>query len=259
MTSLLLMERAESAPFISPPPMAPRAVAPRRRRPPRLRSGVVVAWVALILLIPFLARNLSTFNVDAAASRTTTRSIAVSGDDVRSPEHGGLVSDEAVAYLGAGEGMYPNIAGFRFTGLNIPAGAIVETVSFSLVKVDNAWTPLRLDLAFEAANSAAGFSEYSHPGDRICTGTILSFSDEQQYLNGQRYTIGDPALLAASLQEVVDRTGWRAGNNVVLIAYGPADPAWTPLAFATADAGPDRAPQLTVTYRMPTSNNPFSR
>ncbi len=258
MTSLLLMERADGGLFRSPPPVKPRAVAPRRQRP-TLRSGVIVAWIALILLIPILARGLSTVNVDAAASRTTTRSIAVSTDDVRSPEYGGLISDEAVAYLGASDGLYPNIAGFRFTGLNIPAGAIIETVNFSLVKVDNAWTPLRLDLAFEATNSAAGFGEYAQPGDRICTGATLSFSEDQQYLNGQRYTIGEPALLAASLQEVIDRTGWRAGNNVVLIAYGPADPAWSRLAFATSDAGPDRAPQLTVTYRMPAANNPFSR
>jgi hypothetical protein len=257
-TSLLLMERADSAPFLSPPPVNPRAVAPRRQRP-TLRSGVIVAWMALILLIPILARGLATVNVDAAASRTTTRSITVSADDVRSPEYGGLIGDEVATYLGAGDGIYPNIAGFRFTGLNIPAGAIIETVSFSLVKVDNARIPLRLDLAFEATDSAAGFSEYAQPGDRICTGTTLSFSEDQQFLNGQRYTVGDPALLAASLQEVIDRTGWRAGNNVVLIAYGPADPAWTRLAFATSDAGPDHAPQLIVTYRMPASNNPFSR
>jgi hypothetical protein len=236
----------------------PRAVAPRRPRP-ALRSGVIVAWIALILLLPVLARGLTTVDVDAAASRTITRSIAASADDVRSHEDGGLIGDEAVAYLGAGDGPYPSIAGYRFTGLNIPAGAIVETVNFLLVKVDNAWTPLRLDLAFEATDSAAGFGEYAQPGDRISTGTILSFSEDQHYLNGQRYSIGDPALLAASLQEVIDRTGWRAGNNVVLIAYGPVDPAWDRLAFATADAGPDRAPQLTITYRMPAANNPPSR
>jgi hypothetical protein len=220
---------------------------------------VIVAWVALILLLPFLARGLSTVNVDAAASRTITRSIAVSSDDVRSPEYGGLIGDEAVAYLGAGGGPYPNIAGFRFTSLNIPAGAIIETVTFSLVKVDNAWTPLRLDLAFEATDSAAGFGDHAPPGDRICTGTTLSFSEDQQYLNGQRYAIGNPALLAASLQEIVDRAGWSAGNNVVLIAYGPADPASARLAFATSDAGPDRAPQLTVSYRMPTASSSLSR
>jgi hypothetical protein len=252
MVSLVLMERADGAPLVSPPPAPARAaVARRRSRRPTLRPGVVVAWVALILLIPFLARGLGTPDVDAAPNKTITRSVGASWDDARSPEEGGLIGDEAVAYLGAGDGTYPTIAGYRFTNLNIPPGAIIDAVQFSLVKVDNVAAPLRLDLAFEASDDAAGFGVATPPGSRICTGTTLAFSADQAYLDGQRYTIGDPALLAASLQEVIDRPGWRAGNGVVLIAYGPADPAWSRLAFATADAGPDRAPSLTVTYRLP--------
>ncbi|HEX5572237.1 MAG TPA: hypothetical protein VFX31_12670, partial [Ktedonobacterales bacterium] len=70
----------------------------------------------------------------------------------------------------------------------------------------------------------------------------------------RRYTLGEPAKLALSLQEVVARPGWRLGNTVALIAYGPVDPAWTRLAFATFDAGPERAPQLTVMYRVPSAS-----
>ena len=252
MVSLVLMERAERATVISSPPLPRRVVVSRRRqRRPSLRPGVIVAWVALILLTSFLARALGTPNVDAAPNRTIARNIATSWDDVRLSEEGALVGDEAVAYLGAGDGTSPNIAGFRFTNLNIPPGATIDAVQFSLVKVDNAWTPLRLDLAFEASDNAAGFGTNAPPGNRIITGTTLTFSDEQAFVAGQRYTIGDPALLAASLQEVINRPGWRTGNSVIVIAYGPVDPAWTRLAFATADAGPDRAPSLTVTYRMP--------
>jgi hypothetical protein len=250
MVSLVLMDRADRATIISPPPLPPRPVVVRRRRP-SLRPGVVVAWVALLLLVPFLVRGLGTPDADAAPNKTIARSIAASLDDVRSPEDGGLIVDEAVAYLGAGDGQSPNIAGFRFTNLSIPPGATIDAVQFSLVKVDNAWTPLRLELAFEASDNAAGFGANTPPGGRICTGITLAFSEDQAFVDGQRYTLGDPTLLAASLQEVIDRPGWRIGNSVVLIAYGPADPAWTRLAFATADAGPDRAPSLTVTYRLP--------
>jgi hypothetical protein len=252
MVSLVLTERADPAPIISPPPLPQRVVTrQRRRRGPSLRPGVIVAWIALILLVPFLARGLGTPDVDAAPNRTITRSIATSWDDVRSPEEGGLVADEAVAYLGAGDGSQPNIGGFRFTNLNIPPGATIDAVQFSLVKVDSASTPLRLDLAFEASDNAASFGADAPPGNRIITGTTLTFSAEQAFVASQRYTLGDPTLLAASLQEVVNRSGWRTGNSVTLIAYGPVDPAWTRLAFATADAGSDHAPTLTVTYRMP--------
>lgn len=255
MTSLVLKDRATSASLLGPIPVrAPRAIPPRRRRP-SLRSGVVVAWIALIMLAPFLVRGPSIANVDAAASQTTVRSIAASADDVRSLESGELVSDEAVAAIGAGDGDFPSIAGFRFANLRVPPGAIIEAVHFSLVKVGNAGNPLRLDLAFEAVDSAASFTDQAPPGARICTGAILAIGEDRQLIDGRRYTLGDPTKLAPSLQEVVDRPGWRAGNTVVLIAYGPTDPSWTRLAFATYDAGPDRAPQLTVTYRMPASSS----
>jgi hypothetical protein len=246
----VLMERADRATIIGAPPASPRAVVVRHRRP-SLRPGVVVAWIALLLLIPFLVRGLNAPDVDAAPNKTISRSIATSLDDVRHSEDGGLIGDEAVAYLGAGDGQYPTIAGFRFTNLNIPPGSIIDAVQFSLVKVESARTPLRLDLAFEASDDAARFGATAPPGGRICTGTTIAFSDDQAFVGGRRYALGDPALLAASLQEVIDRPGWRNGNSVVLIAYGPADPAWTRLGFATADAGPDRAPSLTVTYRLP--------
>lgn len=255
MTSLVLKERAKSATLLGPmPAKVPRVAAPRRNRRPSLRAGVVVAWVALIMLAPFLVRGLGIANVDAAVSQTTVRSITASADDVRSPENGDLVSEEAVAYIGAGDGVHPNIAGFRFANLRVPPGAIIEAVSFSLVKVDSAWNPLRLDLAFEAADSAASFTDQAPPGGRVCTGAILAISEDRQLIDGRRYVLGDPTRLAPSLQEVVSRPGWRAGNSVVLIAYGPTDPAWTRMAFATFDAGADRAPQLTVTYRVPAAS-----
>ncbi len=252
MTSLVLKERTPRASLLGPvPKRAPRMVTPRRRRP-SLRPGVLVAWVALIMLAPFLLRGLKIANADAAVSQTTTRSITASADDVRAPEHGDLVTDETVAYLGAGAGAHANVAGFRFANLKVPPGAIIDAVQFSLVKVGYAADALRLDLAFEATDSAVSFSDQSSPSSRISTGTVLAISEGRQLTDGRRYTLGDPTKLALSLQEVINRPGWRVGNTVVLIAYGAVDPAYSRLAFATYDAGPDRAPQLLVTYRMPT-------
>ena len=251
MSSLVLLERGQQAsPLHTIPAELPRE-APRQRRRAKLRPGVIIAWAALLLLAPFLAHSLGIMNVEAGMSRTSARSAGASGDDVRSPEHGGLITDEAVAYIGAGDGISPNIAGFRFANLRVPPGAVIVAVDFSLVKVDTAWNALRLDLAFEASDNAASFSEQSPPGVRPTTGAVAAVSDDRQLIAERRYTLGDTAQLAASLQEVIDRPDWREGNSVALIAYGPADPAWTRMAFATFDAGAEFAPQLVVTYRVP--------
>lgn len=251
MTSLVLPEDGHRSSLLAPvPPEAP-AASPRRRRRAALRPGVLVAWLALLLLSPILAHSVGIGGVGAAASRTTARGVAASGDDVRSPERGGLVTDEAITSLGAGDGLRPNIAGFRFANLRVPPGATIVAVAFTLVKVDSARHPLRLDLAFEASDSAAAFGEQDPPGSRATTGAVAMVDADRQLTGGTRYPIGDAARLAASLQEVIDRPGWREGNSVALIAYGPAAPAGASMAFATFDAGADRAPQLTVTYRPP--------
>lgn len=228
----------------SGPPPARRTA---RRAAPRL--GVLVAWLALLSLIPFLINAARSTDVDATPTLTSTGIVAVAGDDVRADGDGQFLTDEASAYLGAGAGAHPNVAGFRFTGLAIPSGTTIVAVEFSLVKVSSDWTPLRLDLAFEASADAPPFAPEAPPTDRPTTTTVV-VSDERMFRDGDRYTIGDPTRLAASLQEVVARADWHEGNAVVLIAYGPLDPTLAPLAFATADAGPEFAPQIKVTYRV---------
>jgi hypothetical protein len=253
MTSLVLKDHTKNAPSRGKrAAKVPRTAARRRRL--SLRPGVIVAWIALVLLAPFLVRGLGVANVDAAVSQTTVRSITALADDVRTTESGELVTDEPVTSIGAGAGAHPTIAGFRFTNLRVPTGAIVEAVHFSLVKVQTGRTPLRVDLAFEAADSAASFSDQAPPGSRVSTGAVLALSEDRQMVDGRRYTLGDPTKLALSLREVVARPGWHGGNSVVLIAYGPLDPAWTRSTFATFDAGPAHAPQLTVMYRVPSAS-----
>lgn len=271
MTSLLFAPEQPRA-FAPEPPRVPSLPAPRQRAAPpryvsprryssprratqprtrRLRAGLLVAWAVLLLSLPLLGRGLDGGAVVAAGGRGTARITLAPADDARSPASGGLIADEAIAAIGSGDGERPNVAGFRFANLAIPPGAVIESVQFSLVKIGDAATPLRLDLAFEAADNAAPFGAASPPEARICTGTVLALAEDRRLVDGRRYGFGNPTVLAAALQEVIDRPGWRSGNGVVLIAYGPAAPAGRPLAFATADAGPDRAPQLVVTYRVP--------
>jgi hypothetical protein len=139
--SLVLMERADRATIIGAPPASPRAVVVRHRRP-SLRPGVVVAWIALLLLIPFLVRGLNAPDVDAAPNKTISRSIATSLDDVRHSEDGGLIGDEAVAPNRAASSDASNARSSRsgvralstFTSENCTASMIDPGGIFRLVK-----------------------------------------------------------------------------------------------------------------------------
>jgi hypothetical protein len=70
-----------------------------------------------------------------------------------------------------------------------------------------------------------------------------------KWQNGRRYTLGDPVKLAAALQEVLRRPGWAAGNDVSVIVYGPAQPAWARIKVRSFDSA--AAPRLVVKYEVP--------
>ena len=76
----------------------------------------------------------------------------------------------------------------------------------------------------------------------------VSQNDNVRRVNGQRYVMGNATMLAASLQEVVNRADWNPGGSIVLLASGPATPAWARQMFRTFDSGVASAPQLKITY-----------
>jgi cell division septation protein DedD len=179
----------------------------------------------------------------AAAGQSTTLQVKASADDAR-----GTNTTEAIAQVGAGDGKTANVNGFRFNGLQIPAGSTIESVQFSLVKKSAQWQRFAVTLSFEASGNAATFSTSATPDQRPQTGAKAAIDNTQQWADGTRYTLGDQATLAKALQEVINRSDWRAGNSVALIAAGAATPAWARLGFATYDGGTANAPQLIVTY-----------
>ena len=153
--------------------------------------------------------------------------------------------------LGAGDGKRPNIAGFRFSQINIPAGAIIESAEFSMVKATTSWQRMVVDLHFEATDSANPFTPANPPASRPLTNANAHVDSNMKRTSGERYVISKDAGLANALQEVVNRSGWQAGNSIALVAYGPSSPAWARTDFLTRDAGSNAAPKLTVTYNVP--------
>lgn len=210
---------------------------------------------ALILLISGVVAWLPVPNA-AAAGETVSADVTSGADDARTPDSGGFVASEARMLVGAGNGTAPNVAGYRFAALAIPRGAIIDSVAFSLVKQGTQWQQFRVDLAFEASDSVAPFSAASGPAARPRTTKAATIDDNVQRADGVRYTLGDQAALAGALKEVVNRPGWKAGNSVGVIAYGPATPAWARLGFYTVDAGASLAPRLIVNYHLPAGSTP---
>jgi len=203
----------------------------------------------LVILASTLAMVSTRLPASAAAPRVS-KMVTATTDDARSRPSGTLVTSETAIPVGTGDGQHANVVGFRFAHIAIPAGAFIDTVNFSLAKSGSSGQRLVVDLAFEAADNAGTFSNMASPASRVRTSTGSHVDNTTRRVNGTRYQLGDTAGMRASLQEVINRTGWLSGNSLVLIAYGPATPSGAHQSFSSYDGNPASAAKLIVTYHV---------
>lgn len=129
--------------------------------------------------------------------------------------------------------------GLRFNNLSIPQGATV-TNAYLQFKVDEATSnPTQLSLQAHAADDAAPFEYLSdNLSARPRTGSQVSWSPSAWTVVGAQGSEQQSPDIAALIQEVVNRPGWRSGNSLVILITGTGervaesfngDPAGAPL------------------------------
>lgn len=219
-----------------------------RRRVPSGRHTIARTLVAF-LAVSLLVAGVVAFQSAESATNSMTRVVASSADDAASPDGSVYTRSATTVLIGTGgrQGQ-PNVSGYRFTNIQVPPGAIIDSVQFSVVKSGTSTGRVVVELAFEATDDAAPFSSASAPRARARTAARALVDASAKRTNGVRYTLGHPSQLAGSLQQVVNRPGWTQGSDVALIAWGPPAPTGAKSAFRTFESGASSAPRLTITW-----------
>ena len=166
---------------------------------------------------------------DDAEQKTTNNSVRINSSDLE------LVTDKTVVQL----------VGMRFTGINLPRGAIITNayVQFQASKTDSAATSLTV--RGQAADSPATFTTAnSNISSRPLTTASIPWTP-LAWTQGARGAAQRTPNLGAVLQEIVNRPGWSPGNAAVLIISG------TGVRRAEAfDSGAALAPVLHIEYQV---------
>ena len=134
--------------------------------------------------------------------------------------------------------------GMRFTGLVIPAGAgIVE--AFVQFQVDERSTEATtLVVQGEDTDDAAPFAgSYENISSRTRTAASVQWSPPPWTSVGEAGPGQRTPNIAAIVQEIIDRPGWRAGNGLVIIITGRGERV-----AESYDGDRDAAPLLHVEY-----------
>jgi hypothetical protein len=182
---------------------------------------------------------------------TSTFQVQSGGDDVNE-EGSTFTADGSTVWVGSGAAAASSYAGFRFTGLTIPPGAVISSARLELRSSSSQWLTIGFEFAIEAAVTSAPFSAASRPSQRPLLAPRVQHSSNTQWLAGTWYQLEE---LASLLQPVVNQAGWASGNAVSLVVRG-AGQNWA-RKFATAfEGGAAFAPRLVVTYSFVEASPP---
>ncbi|CAN7704993.1 metallophosphoesterase [Pararhizobium sp. LjRoot238] len=190
-----------------------------------------------------------TFSIAVVSSATPTileRRIASGADDVEESATGSISIGSSDLELTT-DGTKVQTVGIRFTGIDIPQGAIITRtyIQFTVDTVSSG--AVSLLIRGEDADDAAAFTTASfNASSRLTTDASVAWQPADWTVRGEAGLAQRTPDLAAVVQEIVDRFGWAALNDMVFLITGTG----TRVARAY-DSRPDAAPLLHIEYLLP--------
>jgi len=199
--------------------------------------------------------------VDSALATTLTTSsstpiifetrVAAAGDDVEERASGsisGNVSDLELGY----DGSRAQTVGLRFTGIDIPPGAVITGAYIQFAADEVKTGAASLSIRGEDADDAAAFTIAKfNVSSRLTTDAAVAWQPADWTIPGEAGLAQRTPDLAAIIQEIIDRAGWAALNDMVFLATGTG--TRTAESFEGSAAG---APLLHIEYYVPLSSDP---
>ncbi|XCN71800.1 MAG: CehA/McbA family metallohydrolase [Candidatus Electrothrix aestuarii] len=160
-----------------------------------------------------------------SGSGSISKRIATGDDDVEQYQTGGTMymnsSDLELVYDGSKGNQY---VGLRFTGLNIPQGATITSASIQFTVDETNTGTTNLTIKAEDTDDAAAFTTSSYNvSNRTTTSEYVSWSPASWTSVGAAGADQKTPDLSDVVQEVVDRTGWSSGNDMVFIITGTGE------------------------------------
>ncbi|MFK0689127.1 hypothetical protein ACFX5Q_13115 [Mesorhizobium sp. IMUNJ 23033] len=179
--------------------------------------------------------------------------VAAAGDDVEERGTGSMSSNVSDLELGY-DGSSRQTVGLRFTGIDLPPGAII-TNAYIHFTVDEVKTgAVSLLIQGEDTDDAAAFASVQfNVSSRTRTATSVTWEPDPWTTVGEAGLAQRTPDLAAIIQEIVDRAGWAALNDMVFLITGTG--TRTAESFESSAAG---APLLHIEYYVPLSSDPVA-
>jgi hypothetical protein len=170
--------------------------------------------------------------------------VSSSADDVEQRSSMSFTSSDLELVV---DGLKVQQVGLRFSDIDIPAGATITAAYIQFQTRETGSVVTDLQVRGLASDDAAPFT--TAPNDlsaRPATSSLVNWQPPAWNLVNEAGPAQRTPDLALVLQEIVDRSGWQAGNDMAFIITGSG----TRTAYAF-DGNPAKAPLLHIEYTAP--------
>ncbi|WP_246723550.1 metallophosphoesterase [Rhizobium sp. ARZ01] len=221
------------------------------------QEGAIPSFSALAPdRMPGPADNTTTISSAAAVSLLAadpvfeTR-VASGANDVEERPSGSVSSTSSDLELTIDDGTNQTV-GIRFTGIDVPKGAII-TNAYIQFTVDEVTTgTVSLLIRGEDTNDAAAFTTARfNVSSRLATDASVAWAPPDWTVRGEASLAERTPDLKAIIQEIVDRDGWAALNDMAFLVTGTG--TRTARSF---EGSATAAPLLHIEYHVPPASPP---
>ncbi|HEY3311308.1 MAG TPA: metallophosphoesterase [Anaerolineales bacterium] len=210
------------------------------------KNNVFMFVFTFLLLAIFIFTTFANQPAHASQVVTINSTVNASSDDAEEFLTTGavnLISSDLELVV---DGTTPQTIGMRFTGIQVPQGAIITAASITFNVDELQSEPTSLTFYGQAADDSLTFTSTAlNISSRPKTSAKMDWIDLPAWtVIDSRFTSPD---LAGVIQEITDRPGWLAGNAITIIVTGTG--------HRTADSfegGAAKAPLLSISYAVGT-------
>lgn len=185
-----------------------------------------------------------TVNPQPTSYAILTLPISAPTDDVNQ-EGTTLVDGSATVFFGRSNAT-PSLTGLRFTGVNLPPGAVIADAWLTVYSPFDQWIGVDIEVAGDLSANSLPFTSSALPGDRPRTSNRVSSGTNRLTPTGWASYTG----LAGIVQEIVNQADWAAGNSLTLVIEGRGSD-WARKFFTAYEADPALVPQLMIAWYLP--------
>ena len=180
----------------------------------------------------------------AGTVQTLDVPIRIGADDAEQRDSGSVQLTSSDLDMTVDGNRLNSVVGLRFTGVNLPQGAVITAASVQFTADEIGTGTSSLTIRAQAADNSPEFvAATNNLSSRALTGSAAAWSVPDWPTVGAAGAAQRTSDLASVVQEVVSRTGWSAGSAVVLLVTGSA--------HRTADSFEGRhAPVLHIEWHL---------